>query len=147
MIRNSPPRFSRPPGGFTLIELMVVVAVVAILASVAMPNYTAYLQRSKVPPALDGLSSLATRMEQRYQDTGSYGSPACGATLPVVTNFTISCTISAAGQAYTATATGSGSMSGYSYSINQLGARATLAHPKGVPATTCWSTKGKVCDT
>ncbi len=126
---------------------MVAVAVVAILASVAMPNYTAYVQRSKVPPALDGLSSFATRMEQRYQDTGSYGSPACGATLPTVANFAITCTTSAAGQAYTATADGSGTMAGFRYSIDQTGTRVTLAHPKGVPAASCWSTKGKVCDT
>ena len=60
------------PRGFTLIELMVTVAVVAILASIALPSYSAYLQRSRVPAALDGLSSYATRMEQRYQDVGNY---------------------------------------------------------------------------
>ncbi len=137
----------RPHRGFTLIEVMVTVAIVAILAAVAMPAYTAYLQRSRVPPALDGLSSFATRMEQRYQDTGSYGTPACGATLPAAANFTLSCAISSAGQGFTATATGAGAMTGYTYTINHQGTRVTTAHPKGVPGTSCWTTRGASCDT
>ncbi len=140
-------RSNNSPRGFTLIELMVAVAIVAILASVAMPAYTAYIQRSRVPPALDGLSSYATRMEQRYQDSGSYGSPACGATLPTAANFTITCASSAAGQGFTATATGSGAMAGYAYTINHQGTRVTTAHPKGVPGASCWTTRGSTCDT
>jgi len=37
---------TRPPHGFTLIELMIVVAIVAILAMVAMPAYDSYIRRS-----------------------------------------------------------------------------------------------------
>ena len=121
---------------------MVTVAVVAILAAVAMPSYSAYLQRSRIPVAFDALSSLATRMEQRFQDAGSY---ACPNPLPTANNFTITCAIAGAGSTFTATATGSGPVAGYTYTINQAGARATTAHPKGANAT-CWTAKGTQCD-
>ena len=138
-------------GGFTIIELMVAIAVVAILAAIALPAYTAYIQRSKVPPALDALSALSTRMEQCYQDTGTYTSCApCTTSLPTPANFTVTCTIATgtnAGRSYTATATGSGQMSGYAYTIDSSGNRATTAHPNGTNST-CWTTRGgSTCDT
>lgn len=139
--------------GFTLIEVMVTVAIIAILAGIALPSYSAYMQRAKVPPAFDGLSSYATRMEQRYQDTGCYAgacSPlgtTCGVAVPTVTNFTITCALTGTGgQGFTATATGSGPVSGYTYTITHTGARATTAHPRGTN-TGCWSSKGGTqCD-
>ncbi len=134
--------------GFTLIELMVVVAVVAILAAVAVPGYGAYVQRSRVPVALDALSAFYTRMEQRYQDVGNYANgSACAVAVPTAANFTVSCALTNSGQGFTATATGSGQMAGYGYTINHSGVRATTAHPKGVPASTCWSVRGATCDT
>lgn len=141
-------RAPRAVGGFTLIELMIAVAVAAILASVALPSYQSYVQRSRVPTALDNLSAVQTRMEQRYQDTGNYGTgSACGVTMPTgVAAFTITCALTLSGQGFTATATGSGPMAGYAFTINHQGVRATTAHPKGTPATDCWSTRGKTCD-
>jgi type IV pilus assembly protein PilE len=145
MPRTAAPRRAR---GFTLIEVMITVAIVAILSAIALPAYTAYLQRSRVPPALDALSALATRMEQRYQDTGSYANgDACGVTLPTADNFTIECELSDGGQGFTASASGSGPVDGYGYSIDHLGVRQTTAHPNGAPGTNCWSMKGAVCDT
>ena len=138
--------------GFTLIEVMVTVAIIAILGAVALPSYNAYVQRSRVPPAFDGLSSYAVRMEQRYQDTGCYAgacSPVgttCGVAVPTVSNFTVTCTLTNTGQGFTATATGSGSLVGYTYTINNAGARVTTAHPKGANAS-CWTSKGGTqCD-
>jgi type IV pilus assembly protein PilE len=133
--------------GFTLVEVMVTVAIVAIIASIAMPQYSGYVQRGRVPAALDGLNSFYTRMEQRFQDTGNYAAAgACAIAAPAVDLFTITCSTADAGKQFTATATGSGKMAGYTYTINYQGVRRTTAHPKGTPAGNCWSTRGKVCD-
>jgi type IV pilus assembly protein PilE len=133
--------------GFTLIELMVTVAVVAILAGIALPSYNAYITRSRVPAGLEALSSYAMRMEQGFQDTGNYGTASCRVALPAAANYTVSCSVSNSGQGFTATATGSGLLNGYTYSIDHNATRRTVAHPKGVPGTDCWSIKGVTCDT
>ncbi len=139
---------SRIARGFTLIEVMVTVAIVAIIASIAMPAYTGYIQRGRVPAALDGLNSYYTRMEQRFQDVGNYANAgACAVAYPTADLFTISCTLANAGKEFTAKATGFGKMAGYEYTIDFLGVRRTTAHPKGTPASNCWSTRGKTCDT
>jgi type IV pilus assembly protein PilE len=128
---------------------MITIAVVAILASVALPNYLAYVARSKVPAGLDGLSALATRMEQYYQDTGRYGTATCGQgmvlTAPSKDYATLTCALTNGGQGFTATATGTGTLAGYTYTIDQTGARRTTSHPKGNNLT-CWSIKGTICD-
>ncbi len=136
----------RRPRGFTLIELMVAVAVLAILSAVALPAYNGYITRSRVPVALDALSAYQVRMEQVFQDTGGYAnSGVCAAVLPTnVENFTVTCALNGT-NGFTATATGSGKMAGYAYTIDQSGNRATTAHPKGTNAN-CWTTKGSTCD-
>ena len=67
--------------GFTLIELMIVVAIIGILASIALPAYSDYIRRSKIVEATSVLSDLRVRMEQFYQDNRSYVSSGttCGA--------------------------------------------------------------------
>ena len=62
--------------GFTLIELMIVIAVVAILAAVALPAYGDYLRRGQLPEAFTNLADLRVKMEQYYQDNRSYGAAA-----------------------------------------------------------------------
>lgn len=58
--------------GFTLIELMIVVAVVAILAAVAFPSYTAYVKRSIRAEAQAYMESVAGRQQQYLVDTRAY---------------------------------------------------------------------------
>lgn len=58
--------------GFTLIELMITVAVVAILASIALPNYNQYVLRSHRAEAKNVMLAVAQRLEQNYTLSGSY---------------------------------------------------------------------------
>jgi type IV pilus assembly protein PilE len=134
--------------GFTLIELMVTVAIVAILASLALPSYAAYVQRSRVPPALSALSTFQMRMELYFQDNHSYSKgAACGAAVSAVDggNFTLSCSLTSTG-GYVATAQGVAGMASYRYTVDNFGTRATPSHPLGTPSGNCWSIRGKTCD-
>lgn len=70
------PNFSEQ--GFTLIELMIAVAVVAILASIAVPSYMEYVRRGNRAEARTALLAAAARMQQGFTLTNSYvaGAPA-----------------------------------------------------------------------
>jgi type IV pilus assembly protein PilE len=59
--------------GFTLIEVMIVVAIVAILSSVAYPAYTDYVRRGQLQEAFTNLANYRIQMEQYYQDNGHHG--------------------------------------------------------------------------
>lgn len=137
----------RRAGGFTLIELMITVAIAAILASVALPMYRTYVQRGRIIDATSKLSDFRVRMEQYFMDNRTYdNSGKCGVPDPADTNdaaFTIACTGSSA-TAYTVTATGKASkgMKDFVYEINQAGAKKTSGVPSGWTSnSTCWVTQ------
>jgi type IV pilus assembly protein PilE len=124
--------------GFTLIELMITVTVIAILAAIAIPNYSDYVTRGRIVEATGALSDLRVRMEQFFQDQRTYvGGPAC--TAPATPNFSYACSPAATLTTFTLTATGTGTMSGFVYTINQNGARATTGVKSG------WSGVGAAC--
>ncbi len=138
--------------GFTLIEVMIVVAIVAILASVAVPAYTQYIRRGAMQEAFSNLSSQRIRLEQYYQDNRNYGPPAattCGGAsdnalvLADSKYFDYSCTTSNSGQAFTITATGKSglSASGYAYTVDESGAKGTTAFAGSNVTSACWAVK------
>jgi type IV pilus assembly protein PilE len=135
--------------GFTLIELMVAVAIVAILAAIALPNYTAYITRSKIAEATSNLLAMRTKMEQFFQDNRTYvGACAAGTVAPLPTGlkyFSITCpAANLTATTYTVRADGQGNdLANLVLTIDQANVRRTVSVPAGwtMPASNCWVSK------
>lgn len=130
--------------GFTLIELMIVVAIIGILARIALPAYQDYVTRAAVIEGTNALSSLRARLEQHYQDNRSYATVGTFATpcaSSTAGSFAITCVSDAT--TFTATATGSGKSAGFTYTITQNGTQASTVTKTGWAGTSnsCWITK------
>ncbi len=137
-------------GGFTLIEIMVTVAIVAILTAIAVPNYAAYVQRGKIAEAIANLAAMRVVAEQAFLDNnGSYldtsGNFPCTPS-GSATYFSYACTAAATTYTIKATGVAGQGMSGYTYTIDQANNRQTTAFPNatGLPAS-CWYTKASSC--
>jgi len=68
----------RKEKGFTLIELMIVVAIIGILAAIAYPSYTESVRKSRRADAQGALMGLANSMERYFTENGKYTGAAVG---------------------------------------------------------------------
>ena len=119
--------------GFTLIELMIVVAVISIIAAVAVPNYVDYVRRGHVTGMTSAMSDAKLRVEQRYADNRTYTNALCGTSTPGATianedAYTVRCL--SADQTYVITGTGIGPILGFVYTVNETGTKNSTLGPQ-----------------
>ena len=132
--------------GFTLIEVMITVAIIAILAAVALPAYSDYVTRSRLVEAKTSLVDMRTRLEQYFLDNRAFPVTPCTAIPPPGTKFfTITCVTGAPGaNTYTVTATGTGSMADFIFTVNEANLRETTGVKSGwskPSPNTCWASR------
>ncbi len=150
----------RKNAGFTLIELMITVAIVAILSAIAYPSYRNYVIRGQLVDATNGLSALRANMERYYQDNRTYMSTStvtspCLAAAPtlVVGSFQLSCSVAPTLTTYTLQAAGgyngNNNTKAFTYTVDNTNVMTTVV---GSPApagwascTTGWVTKPGGC--
>ena len=134
----------KKPKGFSLLELMIVVVVVAILSAVAYPSYQAHIAASRRAEAKAALMEAAQYMEREFTQAGSYNAAnlvsAGLSTLPRDGGAAYyQLVVNASGAAFTLTATPTGGMGGDECGVlmlDQLG-RQTVSGAS-LTAADCW---------
>src|ERR1700676_998397 len=148
-------RDSRRVGGFTLVELMITVAILAIIVAVAVPAYTQQIRKSRRTDARNALLDLAGREERFLSIQGTYGpNPADvgygGAWPQVITNGYYSVNVQVpdpnaanpANPSFIITATAVNAQAGdtacATFSVNQIGQQLAFTSAAAANTATCW---------
>jgi len=122
--------------GFTLIELMLAVAIVGILTAVALPSYSSYVLRTRLAEAHSALAATQPLLEQFWSNGHTYNG--FDKVPPSTTNFTYE--LKDADQTgYTLVATGRAAAASFVYTLDEAGRRATTGAPDGwTRRSDCW---------
>lgn len=142
------------PHGFTLIELMITVAIVGILTAVAYPAYRNYMLRAQIMNGINGMSTMSANLQRYFQDTAQYSSVSnpsapqspCPTTMPATPNygsFYVYC-FSLTPITYLIVASGSGTTAGFNYYMNNSNVKASNI---SAPAPSAWQTAPGGCTT
>jgi type IV pilus assembly protein PilE len=126
--------------GFTLIEVMIVVVIISILATIAYPSFTEQVRKSRRADATGGLMDAAQRLERCFTQFNAYNNVACN--IPVTTpegHYDIAVNFPAANQfTLVATPVAGGPQAGdprcTSFTLTQAGVRTAT----GTLGNDCW---------
>ncbi len=122
--------------GFTLIELMIVIAILGVLSSIAYPSYSSYVKKGSRADGIDSLLSLAGRMEEFYLNDDTYANATVGSATSSDGLYTLAIT-SQDGFNYLLTATpAKGDPECGNLTLNSLGQKGVTA--TGATADDCW---------
>ena len=133
---------SRVSKGFSLIELMIVVAIIGILAAIAYPSYTEYVKRTQRSAIAESLAESAQALERFYSRTGQYSNTPTVTMADPVGNSYYALTVTRNAQDFTLLAAPiAGSMMAGdkcgSYQITNTGARTNVSNT--ATTASCWS--------
>lgn len=148
-----------PQRGFTLIEVLVTLAIIAILSTIAYPSYTDYVRRGQLQEAFAALADYRIKLEQYFQDHKGYGSkpgdkcadasdaPSWADFKPASAKFfEYACTVNAGGDGYLLTAKGSGGLAiDHWYTVDEQGHEGTTRFRGAAVAKGCWLVRGGEC--
>ena len=138
----------RRNGGFTLIEVMITIAVIGIVSAIAVPSYRDYVTRGRLTAAFSTLAAVQPSAEQFWSNTRSFVNfDTQSNDFPTATASFSYALSGASPSAYTVTATGLGPVAGFVFTLDQQGNRATTGVPSGWTVNAgCWvDRRGGVC--
>jgi type IV pilus assembly protein PilE len=145
----------RNTGGFSMIEILIAVAIISILTAVAVPAYGTYVQRTRLTEAFTGLAGVGPTAEQYWSNNRTFADITTDTTTGSTTTTTVNDSLATrlppetdnfrytvsnlSATTYTVTATGKGPAADFKFTVDQSGTRATTQVPTGWTASTsCW---------